>query len=520
MMKNNLLILLRTNLQMMWGSMRYSKRKKKFIPLTAIVLLGGAAIIGVMALQAWGQTELFRMQGTPEMAIYYAVAQVMMIVLLLAFMRGGMSETTSDANFLLSLPIKKSTILLSKSISRYLFDLLPIAVFLLPSLVVYFVMVEFSLSLLLRGLLVMFMIPLCSVGLAYILSFLLVKISARLRRPEMMRTVLILIVTLLFTVLIMVFSGSMGAGGDLAEIAGLFPPLAWGAAYATYGGAGNLGLFALVAVLPFVVGVWLQARVYGVKQTGWRAKNRELVFRQHSPLRALFGKEIRQYFSISIYVINTIIGPLFAIVIAVLVVAARGQILGFLQSEPEFAVLGDMLPIVLMTMLLFFTGLTLITASSISLEGKNIRILRAAPIAERDIFASKILVHLVVAMPSFVLCTATVGVAMGYGAAATVLMTLCMAAATLLTAVWGLYVNLLLPKLNWDNETVVVKQSAACAVAIFTGFVIDAIPILLFFAIGRNLLPALGLSVLLMLALTALVWALTLTDGKKRYREL
>lgn len=519
-MKSNLMILLRCNFQALWGSLRYNKRKKKFIPMAAIFVLGGIGLVAIMAFYAAAQVMIFKEQGTPAYAVYFMVAQTMMIMLLMAVVRGGASNTTTDADFLLSLPLKRGTILLSKSLSQYLFDLLPVAAVLLPGLVVYGVMVEGAAPLLLRGLLAIFLLPLCSVGLAHILSYLVFKVSSRFRRPEYIRTGLMLVVTVAFMILIMGMSGAMGGGGDLTAFMNKMPPLAWGAEFAAFGGLDKLGLFLVVTVLPFAVGILLQSKIYGASQTRWRAKKSTLIFRQHSPLRALFSKEMRQYFSVPIYVVNTILGPVLALVTVVALVLARDAVAGFLTSDPDLASLGDYLPILLVTMLLFFTGMTTITASAISLEGKSIRILRAAPVAEKDIFKSKILVHLVLTLPVFVPCATVTGIVMKLGARDTLLTTLCMAVMTVLVAVLGLYVNLVFPKMEWDSETVVVKQSAAVGITIFAGFLFDAIPLILFFALGQDFILSVSLSIALFMVLTAGIWLLTVTDGKKRYREL
>lgn len=519
MMKSNLMILVRSNMQMLWGSMRYSKRKKKFIPLTAIVLLGGAVMVALMAFTAVVQTQAFGEQGHPEYAIYYTVAQTMIIVLLLAVMRGGTSTTSTDANFLLSLPVKRSTIQISKSISRYVFDLLPIIVIMLPAVVVYQVMIG-TVPILLRSILTMLMIPLCSVGLAYIISFLLFKASNRFRRPEYIRTILILAVTVLFMVFIIGMSGSMGMGGDLPTFISKVPPLAWGADFAAYGGIRNFGLFALVSVVPFVIGIWLQSRVYGVKQTNWRSKKTTLDFKEKSPTRALFGKELRQYFSIPIYVVNTILGPVFAVAVVVALIFARNVLMEFLEATPEFAGLSGYMNITILSMMLCFSAMTMISASSISLEGKNIRILRAAPVAEKDVFKSKILVHLALTVVPFALCTVAAGVILQMDVLTIALMTLVVTVATVLIAFTGLYVNLLVPKLNWDNEMVVVKQSASVGVSIAAGFIIALIPLILFVILGKNFVLSAGVSLALIVALAVVVWVLLKTDGVKRYREL
>lgn len=519
-MNNNFLILVRANFRMLWGGMKYSKRKKRFLSLP-LLLIGVVLLVLLMVSNAVGQTMVFLQEGHPEGAIYSAVSTAVMLAFLLAVMRGGTTNTSNDADFLLSLPIKRHTILLSKSVSRYLFDLGPVALFLLPSVVVYYIMAQQSVALLLRGILVMFMIPMLSVGIAYIFSYLMFKISGKFSRSDLVRSALVVVISVGFLVFYMAMSGTMGMGGNMAEFVSNIAPLAWGADFAVYGSIASFLFFAMITAAPFLLGVALQARIYGQKLRIWRSGKTELEFRKRSPMRALFRKEIRFYFSIPIYVFNTIFSPIMAVVGTVAVVAARDNVLGLFANNPEFAIGANMLAFLVFAVACFFPAMTYITASSISLEGKNIRILRASPLDEKDIFLSKIGVHLLIIVPAIFVCMLVSGLAVNMTFLQIVLTELAIAALSVLIALWGLYVNLIFPKLDWDNEVTVVKQSMATMISVFTGFIPAALPIVLFLAVFQNdFVMSAAVSLIAFIILSAIVWLLLMTDGRKRYREL
>ena len=97
------------------------------------------------------------------------------------------------------------------------------------------------------------------------------------------------------------------------------------------------------------------------------------------------------------------------------------------------------------------------------------------------------------------------------------LMQYCFAAA-------GLYINLLMPKFDWLNETVAIKQSMSVLVTMFGGFLLLGIPVLLFFLVP--VFSALSPTICLILfigyftLLSAVFTGLLLTNGKKRFYSL
>ena len=80
----------------------------------------------------------------------------------------------------------------------------------------------------------------------------------------------------------------------------------------------------------------------------------------------------------------------------------------------------------------------------------------------------------------------------------------------------GTYINLLLPKLTWENEAQVVKQGMSVLVTMLIGFVITLIPVV-FTLCGLSI----TLSGLISLGAYLLIFILTLillfVDGKKKF---
>ena len=144
-------------------------------------------------------------------------------------------------------------------------------------------------------------------------------------------------------------------------------------------------------------------------------------------------------------------------------------------------------PMVL-AVILFMVSTCCTTDVSISLEGKTLWILKEAPIDSMELFKAKILLNLLVAVPGTALSALLIGLAFHFTAVQILMLILLPALFSVLVAVFGLMVNLYLPKLDGTSDAIIVKQSMSAFIGIFG-------PMLL--VIGLGLLYAFALSPLM-----------------------
>ena len=154
------------------------------------------------------------------------------------------------------------------------------------------------------------------------------------------------------------------------------------------------------------------------------------------------------------------------------------------------------------------------------IRGKNLWIKKTLPISEKDIFKSKILTNLIIAVPLSIVINIIFFFALKFGSLL-LLNILISVIFAVLSAVAGLYINLLLPKMEWENPTTVVKQSAAVFVNMIAVFAAIVLPILalIIFKI-ENIKLFLTVILIILLVLTAIVWRLLNTKGVKLFRSI
>ena len=110
------------------------------------------------------------------------------------------------------------------------------------------------------------------------------------------------------------------------------------------------------------------------------------------------------------------------------------------------------------------------TACSISMEGRQWWIAKTIPVRSKDIFDSKILVALTVALPGYLVAVVFSLLAVKPSLPGALWIVIIPAAYTLFIAVVGISVNLAMPIFNWENEVRVVKQSASVMFTMLFGF--------------------------------------------------
>jgi len=233
---------------------------------------------------------------------------------------------------------------------------------------------------------------------------------------------------------------------------------------------------------------------------------------------ALLKRDVRGYFSSYIYVLNTAFGVLMATAYIIMLI--------FMDYETVAAMLGMpsgsdfMVPVTLVVMV-FCAVMGTTTACSISIEGKQIWILKSLPVRFADIAKSKIALSLLVSAPLLVLDTIIMAVIFGFAAAQFVAVALVVLLCCLMAALGGLTVNLLFPNMEWKSQVQAVKQSASIIVAMLLHIGIVAVPCVVYIVLGMPDLTMFlfGVSVYL-LAVCGGLWMFLQTRGTKIFMQL
>lgn len=113
-----------------------------------------------------------------------------------------------------------------------------------------------------------------------------------------------------------------------------------------------------------------------------------------------------------------------------------------------------------------------VTATTISMEGKNWWIAKSLPLSVKNILDGKILMNLLLILPFYVLSELLLMIALRPGAWELLWLVLIPAVMILFSCVYGITVNLHFPVLEWESEVRIVKQSASAMLGGMGGFIL------------------------------------------------
>ena len=514
---------------MRFGSGRKGKKGGRLSGFGALFLLAGLGLyISGMYSFTFG-SQLAPLGMLNLIILIMPVIAVSFGLMFTVFAAQGVVFGGRDNDLMLSMPVSPFSLMLSRTLALYVENLIFTVFVLAPAGAAYLVFggtggAGFFVVLMVGAVLISALPTLFSLLVGYVLSW----VSSKFLRRGLLSTLLYLVFFLLLMGMIMSLSVAMG---DLSRYAaglqGAFT--GWGLPFLLLEQAaceGNLlSLLALagLCLAPFLLVVWIFAGQYKkiVTSMGARKARSDYKLERLSASghrSALLKKELKRFFGTPIYFLNAGLGLLLLAAGGVACLVFRGQVGEFLSLTQ------GMLPVMPLQALVmaFLLSTTEITASSISLEGRQLWILREAPVSAGEIFLVKTGMQMLVTLPCLLVGVICAAVAVGVDVGSTVLLLVLGLLFSGVMSQGGLLANLFLPKLDAPNDTVVVKQSASVLIVMFGAWVLlAALGFGYFFLFSRlgetaGLLIAAGICALLNLVL----WRLLATVGVKRFRDL
>ena len=234
---------------------------------------------------------------------------------------------------------------------------------------------------------------------------------------------------------------------------------------------------------------------------------------------ALFRKEASRFVSSSGYMLNAGFGALMEVAAGVLILVKMPAIELFFN--------GGMIPArylfpVLVTGLCLLAAMTDISAPSVSLEGRSLWILQAAPLDPAAPLRAKLQFHCAVsgaatAIAAVLVCIAAKATPVQW-AVALVLPLLFVVFEGLL----GLLCNLKYPILDWENENQAIKTGMAVVIAMFGAMGVTVLLAGVWYGLSQFMPTelALGADILLLGALDAAMYRRLVTKGSERFATL
>lgn len=506
--------------------------------------LGALLLICIIFLYISG-TYSFAMASTLGPAggldIMLAIMAVMATFFPLAFTlysAQGTIFSTKDMDLVLSLPVSPMTVMLSRVMALYLEILLMAEMILIPAGVAYLMTggsggAAVMVMLLLEGIVLAFLPTLLTMVFGYLIGFLV----SRMRFKNLFSILFSII--LVVVLMVVAFAFNSGVESIATDIDGVremlfsaLPPLKWAVLGMTGLQLRYLLLLILICVIPFFVVAWLFSLHYKrllTNLTGHRISSNYRIGEvgASGSMSALFRKEVRRFFGTPAYFMNSGVGCILLVIALLVALVQRDTIqemIALFGTDPATVqVVQSYLPGVFLGILIFFILTTAPSAVSVSLEGKNLWILKEAPLGPRQIFAAKAGFNFVLAGGLSIVGSVIGGIVLGVSPVAIVCILIICLLYSAFVSMTGLLINLAMPRLDADNDTIVIKQSGSVLVGMLINFGLAAVLVVVFLVMsvsGAGFPLFTLVAGIILVALNALIAFLLNTKGRRLFAEL
>ncbi len=520
---NELSALLTLELRSLYGinKFRHTKDKKEKsryrLTLAAMVILVltlfsyvGGLVYGLWAL------------GLGAIVPAYLAAISSLIILAFGiFTAGNRIFGAKGYDILSSMPVKTENIVLSRFLSLYAEDLVLTLAVMLPGVAVYGSLARPGLGFYLVAVFGIVFIPAIPLVISTLLGTAVTALSARMKHKNLMQSLL----SVAFVVAVLLGSFSTGDEAEnltpevlaqLAQTMGtllkqLYPPAVWLGRAMIGGELWGLGLFVMVSVAVMALSIYIVSKMFHstvgkLMNVAARQDYKLSALERRGLLKALYIREVKRYFSSSIYVTNTIIGPIMGLIMAV-ALAFSG--LEAVQSAIPVDITG-LIPFAFAGVFSMMTT----TSTSISLEGKHFWAIQSLPIPTKALLDGKILLNLSLMTPFYVLGEIALVIALKPDFLAFLWLLLIPLTIMLFSVVLGITVNLKFHSFDWEREETVVKQSLPAALGGFAGFFLAAV-----LGVLRFVIPA-AFSQLVLAVMCLLILGITSIFYRKNNRAV
>lgn len=503
-------------------SLGRSRTKKPKLLYTGLLFLVVVLSIVSFSYNFMIGTVLKMYQSLAYLPVMIMAITSVIIVMTTVFKIKGTLFGFRDYDLLMSLPISTAQIIASRLIILYSFNFIFVLILILPMMIAYGILAQPSVLFYLFCIIIMLFLPLVPIVIASILGTLIALAASKFRHQNVLNILLSLGLVAIFVGLSFLLQGDEQQLADMGKtiinqvnsiypLAPLFTRIVVGydlPALILFVGLSIIAFLFYILLIKLIFIKLNTAMMTGTSKANF--KMREL--KTSSPWKALYRKEMKRFFASPLYVLNTGIG---IVLLTIGTITMLFVDLGTLLGDPLAAAqITANFPIAIS----FCVVMTCPSTASISLEGRSWWIVKSLPVTYKQVYLSKAAVNFTIVAPA-ILDAAIIGDIFRLGIAKTCLLMLVTAASAVFISFLGLLINLILPNFTWISEVVVIKQSAAMIVTIFSGFLYVGMQVLILFAFKSFLAASLVFFILTTLLNIVLYLAL-ITYGKRRYTML
>jgi len=461
-------------------------------------------------------------------AMYFGFATIGAFFLIFVF---SIFETKSeifeckDTELLLSMPISPSHIVISRVATVLIYNLAEAMVVALPFSIVYTAFGGNSLYAVLGAISVL-LASLLATALASAVGYVFALIAKRLKNNTLLTSAISVVGFIVFFV---IYYSTLSVvpedGEEMVQIPDI--PIVSALGSASTGNVIALLILAVMSLGAFFIAYRLISASYisiATSSSGAaRIKYKREVLKKESALSALTKKELRRFFTSSAYILNSTMGIIFGVLLSVYICFGGADMFLELGGE-DIALPSGFVETILIIAVSFIVSMTNISSAALSLEGKNLWILKSMPVSAKTVLLSKTLPHIIITTPPSILVSLLVAIGARISGIYLLPLFLLPLSLNVLFAAFGTVMNVAFPKFEFENEAQPIKQSMAVTLCLLFqmlwSLIISGLIIVSVFLGGElGAIISTLLAVLLTVLITVMLFVIILGPSARRYEK-
>ncbi|HZJ56638.1 MAG TPA: hypothetical protein VFD89_00145 [Clostridia bacterium] len=485
---------------------RFTKEKKRLwepIAVLIAIVIGGGSILTMYSLLLLAVFMAGQALGHPEIVITLSfVASQLVILIFGIFYIISVFYFSNDMGILIPMPIRPGKVLGVKFITILLSEYLIALPMLLPAFIIYGAGSWQGILYWIKGLILVLTAPILPLVIAALFVVLLMRFI-NIRKGKDLMVVIGSLFGLMAGLGINFFTQNLPQGSEeefikhmiesntalIESIGNKFPPSIWATLALTLRGWHGWAYFLLFVGLSFLLVIllyWIGNHFfYRGYLTGQeiRRKNKAIsqqdmqkrISRASSPFLALLKREWRLFMRTPIYMMNGLAGmimfPIFLIMPFLTKSDELTEAFGY-AKDPEYALI---VTLVFLGIMLFASSINMVSCTSISREGATFWISKVIPVAPKDQILAKLAHSSILSLVGLIIMAIPLYAFFNISLIHLTILIILGLLANGLINILGLMVDLLRPKLSWNDPQEAIKQNLNVFFSLLASLLIMAI---------------------------------------------
>ena len=467
---------------------KQNKITKIILPIFLVFIL-----MGVMYSYSEGIIEILKPINMEYIILTLFIGVTSMMTLIEGIYKSGnLIFNCRDDNLLLSLPIKKSTVLFIRIFKFYIFEFIYNSIFLLPAIIVYGIHMKPGFTYYIISFIGILIFPIIPILLSCLIGAITSYFASNFKGKNLVQTFL----SFIFLICIMYVSyNSNGVITNITQnannindfITKIYYPVKVYMDLVINFNSLKLLEFTAINIIPFIIFIILMGRFYfkinsKTKAIKTKKTAKSYIIKTSTPTISLIKKEFNRFINSSVFITNAAFGLVLFILVCILITIKFDSMVDFVvKSDIDITkdYIKSCMPVVLFGFICFTSFMTSITSSMISLEGKSFNILKSLPIKPHTIVIAKVLTAILIMLPCILVGNLIIFISFRFDILSIILILIASVLLPLISETIGIIVNLKYPRMDAKTDTEVVKQSISSAISVFIGMALTGITIIL-----------------------------------------